>query len=81
MKKNLENNPLVCMVFENHRKSLIQASYVYILSGQHSLSKMPKMVHLATFWKAEACGPTVLPDMSILVSQKLSEYAKIEAFY
>ena len=79
MKKNLENNPLVCMVFENHRKSLIQASYVYILSGQHSLSKMPK--NLATFWKAEACGPTVLSDMTILISQKLLEYAKIEDFY
>ena len=43
--------------------------------------KMPKMVHLATFWKPEACGPTVLPDRSILISQKLSEYAKIEDFY
>ena len=42
---------------------------------------MPKMVILASFWKAEACGQTVLPDMTILVSQKLSEYAKIEDFY
>ena len=28
-----------------------------------SLSIMPKMIILASFWKPEACGQTVLPDM------------------
>ena len=32
-----------------------EASYVYILSGQKFI------VNLASFWKAEACGQTVLP--------------------
>ena len=52
------------MVFENHRKSLIQlfniaseASYVYILSGQ-------KLI------KDAKNGQTVLPDRSDLIGQK-----------
>ena len=36
------------------------------------------MLNLASFWKREACGQTVLPDRSILVGQKLVENAKIE---
>ena len=32
-------------MFENHRKSLIQVSYIYILSGQKLALKMPKMVN------------------------------------
>ena len=35
---------------------------------------------LASFWKSEACGQTVLPDMSILIRQKLVENAKIRKF-
>ena len=41
---------------------------------------MPKMLNLASFWKPEACGQTVLPDRSILIGQKLVENAKIEKF-
>ena len=33
---------------------------------------------LASFWKPEACGQTVLPDRSILKGQKWVENAKIE---
>ena len=33
---------------------------------------------LASFWKPEACGQTVLPDMSILLGQKLVEMAKLK---
>ena len=33
---------------------------------------------LASFWKPEACGQTVLPDRSILKGQKLMENAKME---
>ena len=33
---------------------------------------------MATFWKPEACGQTVLPDRSVLIGQKLVENAKIK---
>ena len=36
------------------------------------------MVNLASFWKPEAFGQTVLPDRSILKGQKLVENDKIE---
>ena len=39
---------------------------------------MPKMVNFASFWKTEACGQTVLPDMPFLFGQKLIENAKIQ---
>ena len=35
---------------------------------------------MASFWKPEACGQTVLPDRSILIGQKLVENAKMEKF-
>ena len=43
-----------------------------------SLSKMPKIVNFASFWKPEACGQTVLPDRSLLIGQKMVKNAKIE---
>ena len=42
-----------------------------ILSGQ-KFSKMPKMVNLASFWKPESCGQTMLPDRSIWKGSKIS---------
>ena len=48
-----------------------EASYVYILSGQNG-------AFLASLWKSEACGQTVLPDRSVLIGQKLVENAKIQ---
>ena len=39
---------------------------------------MPKIVHLASFWKPEACGQTVLPDRSLFIEYKLVENAQIE---
>ena len=36
---------------------------------------LSKMVNQANFWKAEACGQTVLPDRSTLIGQKLVENA------
>ena len=39
------------------------------------LSKMPKMVNLATFCQIEACVQLVLPDRPILIGQKLVENA------
>ena len=35
---------------------------------------------LASFWKPEACGQTVLPDRSVLIGQKLVENAEIKKF-
>ena len=55
-------------VFENHRKSLVE----------HFELKMLKMVNLASFWKTEAFGQTVLPDMSVFIGQKLFKNAKIQ---
>ena len=39
---------------------------------------MPKWYILASFWKTEACGQTVLPDRSVLKGQKLVKNAKIK---
>ena len=36
------------------------------------------MANLASFWKPEACGQTVLPDRSVLIGQKLVRNAKIK---
>ena len=41
---------------------------------------MPNMVHLASFWKPEIFGQTVLPDMSLLIGQNLVENVKIEKY-
>ena len=35
---------------------------------------------MASFWKPEACGQTVLPDRSVLMGHKLVENAKIPKF-
>ena len=42
--------------------------------------KCQKSFILASFWKPEACGQTVLPDRSLLIGQKLVENAKIKTF-
>ena len=70
-------------VFENKRKKVSfniasEASYVYILSGQKFIQKCQKYSILASFWKPEACGQTVLPDRSVLIGQKLVQNAKIQ---
>ena len=35
---------------------------------------------MASFWKPETCGQTVLPDRSVLIGEKLVENAKIKKF-
>ena len=42
--------------------------------------KCQKWSILASFWKPEACGQTVLPDRSVLIGQKLVGKAKIQKF-
>ena len=56
-------------MFENQRKSLIQHCLHFEWTKVHL--KMPKMVHLASYWQPEACGQTVLPG---LIGQKLAEF-------
>ena len=46
------------------------------MSGQKFI-KNAKIVNLASFWKPEIFGDTVLPNRSILIRQKLVENAKI----
>ena len=42
-------------------------SYGYSLSGPKLIKNAPKTVNLASFWKPETYGHTVLPDRSILI--------------
>ena len=63
-------------MFENHRKSLIQHCERSELSS-HLLrtkveSKCQKWSILASFWKPETCGQTVLPEGLISIGQKMA---------
>ena len=53
-------------------------------SSEASYTKVPEKCQkwsiLASYWKPEACGQTVLPDRSLLIGQKLVENAKIYYF-
>ena len=51
-----------------------EASYIFILSGQKFVKNATKTVNLASFWKPEACGQTVLPDRSILIGGKCQNW-------
>ena len=62
-------------VFENHRKSCIQFCKQSKLLLYFDWTKVSI---LASFWKPEACGQTVLPDRSFLVGPKLMENAKVQ---
>ena len=42
------------------------------------IKKCQKWSIMASFWKAKACGQTVLPDRLVLIEQKLVNYAKIQ---
>ena len=55
-----------------------EASYVYVLSGQKLIKNAQKWSNLASFWKPKTFGQTELPDMSVLIGQKLVENAKIQ---
>ena len=82
-KKLLSNTQ--CTVFENHRKSLIQHCErsqlrLHFEWRQKLIKKCQNWSILASFWKAEACGQTVLPDRSVLIGQNLMGNAKIQKF-
>ena len=61
-------------MFENHPKSRIRIEWTKI----HE--KCQKWSVLASFWKPEVCGQTVIPDRSVLIGQKLLANAKILKF-
>ena len=66
--------PVVHSVWKSQKKShsTLRAKRATFTFWVHkNWLKMPKMVILASFWKTEACGQKVLPDMSILIEQKL----------
>ena len=71
-------------VFENQRKSIIQHCERSELRLHFEWTKInwkcQKWSILASFWKPEICGQTVLPDRSVLKGQKLVENAKIKKF-
>ena len=70
-------------VWKHHKKShstlRAKRRYLYILNVQKFI-EMAKMVHLASFWKPEAGGKTVLQNTSVLIGQKLVESAIIQKF-
>ena len=57
-----------------------EASYAYILNGQKFIKNAKNCPFCRVFEKSEACGQTVLPDMSLLIGHKLVENAKIQKF-
>ena len=66
-------------MFENHRKSSIQYCEINLhFEWTKDYQKCQKWSILARFWKTETCGQTVVPDMSLLIGQKLVENTKIE---
>ena len=69
-------------MLENHRKSLIQhcerSELRWHFEGTKVNYKWQKWSNLASFWKPEACGQTVLPDKSVLKGQKLVENANMK---
>ena len=71
------------MVFETHRKSLIQRkrSELRLHFEWTKVSwKCQKWFILVSEWKPEACSQTVLPDRSVLKRQKLVGNDKIQTF-
>ena len=66
----------------------MRAKRANILSGQKLIKNAKNgqigvetsVSNLASFWKPEACGQTVLPDKSVLIGQELVENAKTQKF-
>ena len=73
------------MVFEIHRKSLIQHCERSEQRLHYEWTKVTKRMKkwsiLESFWKPEACSQTVLPDRSVLIGQILVENAKIQMWH
>ena len=61
-------------------KSLIQHCERSELRLHFEWTKVNQFATVASFWRPEACGQTVLPDRSILIGQKMMRNAKIENF-
>ena len=73
------NNGVVHRVWKSQKKShstlrAIELCLHFEWTKVHS--KCQKWSILASFWKPEACGQTMLPDRSVLIGQKLVENAE-----
>ena len=64
-------------MFENHRKNLIQRLHFEWTNGNKKCQKWSILAILASSRQPEACSQTVLPDISVLIGQKLAKNAKI----
>ena len=71
-------------VFENHRKSIInhceRSELRLHFEWTKVIQKCQKWSILASFWKPDACGQTVLPDRSVLIGKKLVVKTNIQKF-
>ena len=71
---------MLSTVFENHRKSLIlhceRSELRLHFEWTKVHEKCQKWSILASFFKLESYGQTVLPDRSVLMGQKLVKKAK-----
>ena len=62
---------------ENRPKSRIQHGERSELRIQFFIKNAKNGQIWKSFWKPEACGPTVLPDRSLLIGQKLVKISKM----
>ena len=71
-------------MFESHKKSLIQHCERSELRLHFEWTKVIENAKNSQFWqvfnKPDTFGQIVLPDMSILIGQKLMKNAKFEKF-
>ena len=55
-----------------------EASYVHILSKRKFIKNTKNCPFLASFWKPEVCGQTVLPDRSVLIGKNWRKMPKFK---
>ena len=68
-------------VWKSHKKShstIQEKRATFTFWVDKSALKMPKMVNLATFWKPDFFGRTVLPERSLLIGQKMVKISKFK---
>ena len=86
--RKCQSKPSFSWLFNNLVSAPIEAKIVSVLVLQrnrdHGVWKLQKksyfilQVNRYVYWKPKVCGETVVPDMSVLIGQKLVENAKIQ---
>ena len=88
--RKCQSKPSFSWLFNNLVSAPIEAKIVSVLvlqrnrdHGVWKLQKKLQFIHIASeasyvYWKPKVCGETVVPDMSVLIGQKLVENAKIQ---